>query len=788
MAKVNVVMIVLNAEFLERAIQNLNFDRANLATIIMDGDEKFVHIEEKKFPVNSFADVLKTVKKYKDFIWLIVGYKKSIDDILKMKKFLMSFDVSEKNIVNFEMPEQTSLSWLANLRYIEKHSADFFATGDKHTQNGLNLDFIPCVYENKNFARGGVNLAYPKQDLQQSYLTARYVFNHVIPGTIKFVLIGLTPDSFRRDNGKNFFGFRQFLSLATTAAQPDLNFETVKISYKRKFSLKAAVDWKDNQKVLPEDAVEKNIQILKDYIELCLANGAKPIGLVFPFTLLMHKTFDEEVLKSFRETIRRLEENYDFMCVDMFDLEFGYHRFQNMTYLNMEGRRAANAVLSMKLYTRKLLPIENFLDMDYDFFDALARVAPKEEYNTLIGRVLNLSVKKIRNKKNIKVGFVLYDTSMWCGDELYNFFVNNKRFEPTVFLCLRMDSEINDSNRDFFIKNLASEAEKLREHGLNVVVIEEKEAIVPEQDVLIYLTPYLSWLPSAFRPRNITPNTLMTYILYGLDSSYHVTSSYSQKIFLVGWEIFFPSVITFDLYRELTITGMPRGFCSGYPRMDIFFDKKTKFEFDWKMARPDAKKIIWAPHWSIIGGPAIKYATFQWNYQFMYEFAKAHPEISWVVKPHPNLFYSAVNDGVFPSLEAFKEYLQAWDDLPNARVYTGGYYQDVFATSDGMIHDCGSFTAEYQYMHKPMIYLTRDTQKHNKLGEEILKVSYLVDGQDLDGIAATVQKVFIEGNDDKADERKKLFDKYLNYPKLNGMLAGKFIYRHIADKFKKQKH
>ena len=98
-----------------------------------------------------------------------------------------------------------------------------------------------------------------------------------------------------------------------------------------------------------------------------------------------------------------------------------------------------------------------------------------------------------------------------------------------------------------------------------------------------------------------------------------------------------------------------------------------------------------------------------------------------------------------------------------------------------MIHDSGSFIAEYQFVDKPMIYLTRPGSWHNELGEKILKVSYLVDGKDFDGIAATIQKVFVEGKDDLAAARRKVFNKYLNYPKLNGMLASEFIYRSIAD-------
>jgi len=196
------------------------------------------------------------------------------------------------------------------------------------------------------------------------------------------------------------------------------------------------------------------------------------------------------------------------------------------------------------------------------------------------------------------------------------------------------------------------------------------------------------------------------------------------------------------------------------------------------------KKIIWAPHWSIKGG--INQATFQWNYQLMYEFAKDYPETSWVVKPHPTLCFSAVKENVFSSTDEYEAYLKQWDELPNAQVYTGAYYQAIFATSDGMIHDSGSFIAEYQYTQKPMIFMTREEEKFNEVGKAILEASYLVDGKDLEGIAALIQKIFIEGDDFKATERKAVFDKYLNYPKTNGMLASEFIYHSIADELKKE--
>jgi len=47
-----------------------------------------------------------------------------------------------------------------------------------------------------------------------------------------------------------------------------------------------------------------------------------------------------------------------------------------------------------------------------------------------------------------------------------------------------------------------------------------------------------------------------------------------------------------------------------------------------------------------------------------------------------------------------------------------------------------------------------------------------------------LKRVIIDGNDDKAAARKKIFNEHLNYPKYNGKLASEFIYHSIADKLK----
>ena len=457
----------------------------------------------------------------------------------------------------------------------------------------------------------------------------------------------------------------------------------------------------------------------------------------------------------------------------MFDLKLGYDCFYDMAHLNIRGASIASAAFSFELYKRKILPLKNFLGMNYEYFELLSKLLPKDTYNALMSDVFKLSAERIRSKNKIKVGFVLYDSSMWCGDDLYNYFARDERFEPTIFLCLRTD-KINDElvRKDFF-----HGVEQFKSHGLNVMPLPEKNSAIPAQDVLIFLTPYFSVLPHAFQMRTLDANTLVAYIPYSFQVS--GLNVFNFNILHVARKVFFSTEFILKLTDQRCTTSMQRGVCSGYPKLDVFFKDKNNLRFYWKTARPDAKKIIWAPHWSINEG--VKYSTFQWNWRFMYEFAKAHHEISWIVKPHPNLLFSAVKSGVFSSTAAFEEYLKAWNDLPNAQVYTGAYYHAIFTTSDGMILDSGSFIAEYQYVHKPMIFLTRESEQFNEIGREILNVSYLVDGRDLNGIAKLMQKIFIEGGDPKHSVREEFFDKYLNYYKHNGMTASKFIYKNIRD-------
>ena len=806
MDKIDIVLVVPNRELLESTIKNLNLDNVNLLAIMTDNNGgKIFQLGEAEIPLGTFQGVKGFIQNYKSCLFLIGDCENNIDDVSRMKNFLIFNGLAEENIVNFKISAQISQTWLANLKHIEKHSADFFATGNEYTRNGLNLDYIPRVYDKESKNRGGVILADEYQDLRQSYLTAKYVFEHTKPGTIKFVLIGLSPDSFQYDNTKDFSNCSKNLQYAlalnlpeenllkdlisndvknifteTTSEQADLNFGAIKETLNHKFSIKVTVGWEDDSQSLTVTPNETNIQILKSYIELCFKNGAKPIGVVFPFAEIARKTYNKKLLKTFRDTIKQVEKEYVFACIDYFD-HLGYDCFYDMTHLNLKGTWLTSSVIAMKLNAADIIPTENFLDMNCDYFFYLSLTASKIEYDELFKKIFESNLKRIRGKYDkIKIGFVACWAEEWCGDELYNLFATDERFDATIFLCF--ESDIIVRNNEFFKENFWQTVEQFKERGLNVVAVDNDEVDVPVQDVIIFLTPYFNLLPKAFSSENLTLKTLITNIPREFDLTLREKNYYKLVIFRILRKMFFSSKVELGIYDKGVQKGMPRGLYSGYPRTDIFFKDNTNFNFEWKMARPDAKKIIYAPHWSTNEDEQI---STQWNYQFIYEFAKAHPEISWVVKPYKVLFLTGKDNGFFFD-EEYERYLRQWDELPNAQIYMGAYYQEIFATSDGMIHDGGSLIAEYQYVNKPMIYLSRKGEKFNDIGKEMLKAVYLIDEKNLKGLVETIEKVFIEGKDDKAAQRKEVFDKYLNYPKATGMTASEFIYHNIADELKKE--
>ena len=97
-----------------------------------------------------------------------------------------------------------------------------------------------------------------------------------------------------------------------------------------------------------------------------------------------------------------------------------------------------------------------------------------------------------------------------------------------------------------------------------------------------------------------------------------------------------------------------------------------------------------------------------------------------------------------------------------------------------MIHDSGSFTVDYLYFGKPVLYDNPNIEEvkttANELGKQAYDAHYRV--KTLSDIKTFINDVVLGGNDTMIAARKNFFDTYLR-PK-DGKTASQFIYDDIV--------
>lgn len=135
----------------------------------------------------------------------------------------------------------------------------------------------------------------------------------------------------------------------------------------------------------------------------------------------------------------------------------------------------------------------------------------------------------------------------------------------------------------------------------------------------------------------------------------------------------------------------------------------------------------------------------------MLEYAKRHPEIKWVFKPHPLLKGRLVENGFMTRAEA-DSYYREWEKIGLA-CYDGGY-ADLFKRSRALITDSGSFLLEYMAVGKPLIRLepVDFNMRFSPVFARVLNSFYTC--RTLDEMFAALKLVVEDRQDPRREERQ----------------------------------
>ena len=443
------------------------------------------------------------------------------------------------------------------------------------------------------------------------------------------------------------------------------------------------------------------------------------------------------------------------------------------------------------------------INLDLATYYELSQIASEKVYLKLLQGVHAQNVARIREKPVIKVGFVMKVISQFAFCSTIEEFLKDSRFITELLV-----DDIDESK-------IAETRQKLRLSSELLVKL-TANCEMAEYDLLFFPDPYgcRCW------PYEAIPITaLVFYTHYGLHDEFFSDkwvpiNLYGKFIHSILFRRYIHTNYHLEVAQKYSHNGAYGLKMSGYPKMDYIFSQKLEYK-GWKMRNPDALKIIFAPHWTIYTKRGV--SNLRYNYEFMLNYAKAHPDTtSWVFKPHPALMWEAYGEGVllkeqaiFPTKEDWQRYLDEWNNLPNARVELDTY-MDIFQSSDCMIYDSQSFHMEYIYSQKPSLYLWRRCTESdiewykeyalsigmefdenlyifdngvyhhnlNDLSMAIIDCNYSCYGDDFQAITEFIEHT--ARHDTKASRRRGLFDEYFDYRKINGMLAGEYIYRDVC--------
>ena len=391
-------------------------------------------------------------------------------------------------------------------------------------------------------------------------------------------------------------------------------------------------------------------------------------------------------------------------------------------------------------------------------------------------------IEQLHKQGKARVLFFLQTPSVWKYDALYRQLEKSEYFEPLVVVS-PFNVHLNyDKNECFRVMRQTEEFAKSQKYNYVSAYNWDTNKWrnikkVYQPDIVLFTKPYKDTLP-AYHIYNFQ-EALTLYLPYGINCINLFHNTYGLP---------FQSL----LWKFLVETEFQKRFAEQYEKSHgdnveivgaLAEEKLMQTEYVahdvWKPQDKKKKRIIWAPHHTV--DYLFNFSNFLNYCEDMLKLAEKYQnEIQFAFKPHPVLKFKLIN---LWGLEKTEEYYNRWAQLENGQIEQGDYI-DLFKTSDAMIHDSASFTVEYLYAQKPVLFQIRDEkvkEEFNSFGQLCLEQHYLA--YSIEETEKFICEVVIEGKDPKKEQREKFYKDYL-YPK-DGIMPSEKIFNILKSAIRK---
>ena len=314
---------------------------------------------------------------------------------------------------------------------------------------------------------------------------------------------------------------------------------------------------------------------------------------------------------------------------------------------------------------------------------------------------------KLTRGERIKVAFLVCDMSMFTGEGVFLKMRDDPRFACSIAVAPRV-TRGEAFLRTTLEKTVGSLAARYGDAVRPLYDPETRRAEAVDADIVFSSVVYEDQTLPEYTTERLSGRALVCILYYGyggLFISNERKTPYLPNI-VFAWRYFVSNEAT----RALSVGKNPdlaeNVVVTGYCKMDRLEAEKVRVaEARKNLAHGRRKKVVICPHHTLDRIPGeLALSTFPAHADLFMRLPEMFPEIDFVFRPHPLLFPRLATDKWWGA-DRTATYEQAMAAHPNVEFQRGGDYFATFADSDAMIHDCGSFLAEYFYTGRPQCYL-----------------------------------------------------------------------------------
>ena len=407
-------------------------------------------------------------------------------------------------------------------------------------------------------------------------------------------------------------------------------------------------------------------------------------------------------------------------------------------------------------------PVRSFLRQIFLFFVYIWNFLlfyPRKVYVYYVQHRYKRILKKLHEKasknEKIAVGFYAMYDSDFSFRPLFEKMLQDDFFDP--FIVIAPDTLRGKKNE---IERAKQTYESLtQKYGYERIILgyDYQNDIYSDPsdrfDIIAFANPYDNMTHKYYSMKYLCRKNILTiFTNYGYPACRYVRVVHGLLFTSLVWRVF---VENEKILSELKKCSMCHGsnlFAIGYGKMDLLPDNFPH----------EKKTIIISPHHTVSSHwkGSLCLSNFLRYAQFFHYLPKKYPNIIFVFRPHPLLLISLVRDNIWTQKEV-DSYMQSLLSNDNVIFSDGGEYYDLFASSDGIIHDCGSFTGEYMFTEKPACYLLRNEaeikEEFIEFGQRILEHYYKAYSEE--DIINYIENVILKGNDPLREARESFVQK-----------------------------